>query len=118
MKKIYIIDDEKDFQEMLQEIIEINFKGFLIEKFLSLDEALLQLDTANSRPAIILSDVFMSTGSGLRLKHELDKRKLDIPQIYISGYSDKIPEENITMLKKPLIVDDFIKEFRSKLNLE
>ncbi len=111
--KIIIIDDELDFAETLSEEIYISLESENII-FQDLDSALPKIQ--EGWPSIILSDVFMTTGSGLRLTSELEKIKLDIPVIYITGMLDSLPnKENVTMLRKPINMDILLKTIKQKL---
>jgi FixJ family two-component response regulator len=110
---IYIIDDEADVAQTLGDFLDATY-DCETKSFLSLDECLKDLDSGK-KPAIILSDVFMITGSGLRLKDEINKRSLEIPAIYITGMMDKIPaDDDLIMLKKPVNFNE-LKSWISKL---
>ena len=65
------------------------------------DDCLIALDQ-NPTPNVIICDVHMPTGSGLRLTSELEKRNLNIPHIFLTGMIDKLPpQKNAHMLRKP-----------------
>lgn len=111
--KIIIIDDELDFAETLSEEISMSLKSENLI-FQDLDSALPKIK--EGWPSIILSDVFMATGSGLRLTSELERMKLDTPVIYITGMLDSLPnKENVTMLRKPIDMDILINLIKQKL---
>lgn len=113
-KFIAIIDDEPDVRETITELI-ISYLDVKTVNYSSVDEFLERLD-AQLVPSIVISDIHMPTGSGLRVTTELDKRKLNIPIIYISSMIDMIPrKENITILRKPIIVDDLINTIKKLL---
>jgi FixJ family two-component response regulator len=60
----------------------------------------------------------MPTGSGLHLIHDLEKLKIQVPVIYISSMVDMIPKrENVTIIRKPLIVSHFIDEIKKSLKI-
>lgn len=102
---VFIIDDQEDILSMLSEYLSEKF-GFNCEGFTSLDDALSKIDEGQI-PSLILADVFMITGSGLRLNNELEKRSLEVPRIFISGLMDKLPnKEGYIILKKPIIFED------------
>lgn len=103
MKQAYIIDDEV---EVAQTLVELLQEGLGIEAkiFTSLDSCLEALQTLT--PHIIISDIMMPTGSGLRLTQELKKRNLKVPVIFISGMADRLPpEEGHLILSKPIQKD-------------
>jgi DNA-binding NtrC family response regulator len=110
---IFIIDDEIDFSETLKEALELE-SGYSVQIFSNLDDALVSIES--NTPSIILSDVFMATGSGLRLVHELEERKINLPVVYITGMVDKLPNtEGLTMLRKPIKTDVLIKLIEEKI---
>jgi two-component system phosphoglycerate transport system response regulator PgtA len=111
---ILIIDDEIDFADTLKEALEIE-SGFSVKIYSNLDDALVSIES--NAPSIILSDVFMATGSGLRLVHELEERNINLPVIYITGMIDKLPNtEGLTMLRKPIKTDVLIELIKKKIN--
>lgn len=109
--KIVIIDDEQDFAETLAESLSVNLKCSTT-LFLDIDSAMSYI--TKNKPDIILSDVFMPTGSGLRLTTDLEKNSLKIPVIYITGMIDKLPnKENVKMLRKPVDTKILIQTIQS-----
>lgn len=111
--KIIIIDDEIDFAETLSESISVNLNSEILT-FQDLDSAMSKVE--QKWPDIILSDVFMATGSGLRLSQDLDKLKLDTPVIYITGMIDNLPnKENVMMLRKPVDMVKLINIIQDKI---
>lgn len=112
--RIIIIDDELDFAETLSEEIAITLDSENLI-FQDLDSALAKIQSG--WPSIILSDVFMATGSGLRLSLELEKMKLDIPVIYITGMMDNLPnKENVTMFRKPIDMNKLKNLIKEKIS--
>lgn len=109
----YIIDDEREVAETVRDGLELGLKCecFL---FSSVDECLVQLD--KKLPQIILSDVHMPTGSGLRIIEELKNRKVQVPTIFITGVMDKTPkEENVIMIRKPVNFKNLISLIQKEL---
>lgn len=97
---LYLVDDEIDIAEVLAEALELELEA-QVKTFQSLDDCLIALDQ-NPTPNVIICDVHMPTGSGLRLTSELEKRNLNIPHIFLTGMIDKLPpQKNAHMLRKP-----------------
>jgi len=109
---IIIIDDEKDFADTLAENLIVNL-DCTVNKFEDLDTAMPAIIA--QKPNIILSDVFMASGSGLRLTVELEKNSIDVPVIYITGMLDSLPnKENVSMLRKPVDIKNLIQLITEK----
>jgi len=108
---IYLVDDEIQVSEIIaQEIADkLNAKTAC---FTSLDECIDAID--RQVPDLVLCDVMMPTGSGLRLTEELKTRNLSTPHIYITGMIDKLPpKENVYMLRKPIKIPALIEKIKS-----
>lgn len=98
--RFFIIDDEVDVAETISDALACDFECSS-EIYSSLDDALLVLE--EQAPDLIICDVFMATGSGLRLTHELEKRAIKIPVIYVTGMMDVLPNaDSEIMLRKPI----------------
>jgi FixJ family two-component response regulator len=110
---IYIIDDEVEITETIKDGLELSLEANC-EVFHSVDDCLKELDQSKT-PAIILSDVHMPTGSGLRMIEELKSRNLKIPLIFITGMMDNIPrEENALMIRKPVNLEKLVELIRER----
>lgn len=108
---IYIVDDEIQVSEILAEEIADQLKAKTL-CFTSLDECIDAID--QEAPDLILCDVMMPTGSGLRLTEELKKRSLNTPHIYITGMIDKLPpKQNVYMLRKPIKIPTLIEKIKN-----
>jgi len=90
---IIVIDDDKDDQEILQDVIndlEIHNKLIFFDRGA---EAFDYLKTATEQPLVILSDVNLPQQSGVEFKRHLDNdpdlRRKSIPFIFFSTYIDK-----------------------------
>lgn len=105
--KLFIVDDEKDIAQVISEGIELEL-GCEVKTFHSLDSALEEIDNG-IKPDVIICDVHMPTGSGLRLSFELEERNLAIPHIFLTGMIDKLPpQKNAHMLRKPAPMEKLI----------
>jgi FixJ family two-component response regulator len=110
---VYIVDDQIDIAEALGE--GLKFKENIDAKcFTNLDDCLVEVQ--KNKPDLIVCDVHMPTGSGLRLSEELNKSHLNIPHIYFSGMVDKLPPlENAYLVRKPVKIDELIDKIKSIL---
>jgi FixJ family two-component response regulator len=106
MAHVFLIDDENDFLDTMSDLLKIKY-GFNVLCFQSLSDALKKLEATDLIPDLIVSDVFMHTGSGLRLISELEKRNIKVPVFFVSGMIDKLPDiDNLTVLRKPIIEEE------------
>jgi len=83
-KRILIVDDEVE----LADIIAIYFQrqGWQTSHAAHGKQALSQLDSF--QPDVILSDIIMPEMDGMELLIELDRRQIEIPLIFITGFRD------------------------------
>ncbi len=112
---IGIIDDEVEMRDLLKTLISETF-DVNTQTFENLDEF---LDNGElDQYGLVLSDVHMPSGSGLRLSRELKELNKNIPVIYISGFVDLIPpKEDIVILRKPINNEELFKYIKSYLKL-
>lgn len=109
--KIFLVDDEVEIATVLAEGIELDYEG-QTQIFSSLDSCLEEIDK-NNVPDVIICDVHMPTGSGLRLSTELETRNLTIPHIFLTGMIDKLPpQKNAHMLRKPAPIDTLVNKIK------
>ena len=97
---IFIIDDEIEVANTLSELLKTGL-GLDSKIFTNLDDCIHEIDSGVI-PRLIISDILMPTGSGLRLNTLISKRDLNIPLVFISGHADKIAQEDIILLRKPV----------------
>lgn len=90
---IIVIDDDKDDQELLKDIIDdlqIHNKLVFFERG---PEAFDYLKATAEQPLVILSDINLPQQSGVEFKRHIDNdpylRKKSIPFIFFSTYIDK-----------------------------
>lgn len=109
--KVFFVDDEIEIAQVLAEGIEIDYAKET-QIFSSLDSCLEELDKQNL-PDVIICDVHMPTGSGLRLSSELEERSLNIPHIFLTGMIDKLPpQKNAHMLRKPTPIEKLVSKIK------
>jgi FixJ family two-component response regulator len=81
---VLIVDDDKDIRESLQELLEsvgLQSKSFgTAQEFLS--------SPRSGGPSCLILDVRLPGISGLELQHELKKRKVSIPIIFLTAHAD------------------------------
>ena len=116
-KLIVIIDDEEDVRETLTDLIEVH-TGANVVAYSSLIKFFTSLDGSDAKiPNLIISDIHMPTGSGLRITHELKERSLIIPVLFISSMVDVVPpQDNITILRKPVIPSELMEIVENIIN--
>lgn len=113
---IYLIDDETDVASTLAELIETGL-GYTVTTFSSLDQCIEKLESFKDQPeaSLIICDILMPTGSGLRLKDYIQKRNLNIPIFFISGHADKISDDDIILLRKPVQKERLFEQIKISL---
>ena len=89
---IYLVDDDEAVRHAL--ITLLTTLGYTASGFKSAESFLSSADF--TRPAILLLDQRMKGMSGLELQKELNRRRVDIPIIFITGHGD-IPMSVIAM---------------------
>ena len=89
---IYLVDDDKAVRHALMTLLTT--LGYSANSFKSAESFLSGADF--TRPAILLLDQRMEGMSGLELQKELNRRRVDIPIIFITGHGD-IPMSVIAM---------------------
>jgi two-component system response regulator FixJ len=89
---IYLVDDDKAVRHALMTLLTT--LGYSANSFKSAETFLSSADF--TRPAILLLDQRMEGMSGLELQKELNRRRVDIPIIFITGHGD-IPMSVIAM---------------------
>lgn len=108
---VYLVDDEFAIRDSLTLLIEST--GKMVRSF---DSAEAFLNNYNpEQPGCLLLDVRMPTMSGHELQHELSKRGIIIPIIFISGHAD-IPDSAKAF--RAGAVDFLEKPFDNELLLE
>lgn len=81
---VFIVDDDDAARNGLRELMEsIQFRT---ETFVSAQEFLTTYDP--QRCGCLLLDVRMPGMSGLRLQDELNRRRIDLPIIFVTGHGD------------------------------
>lgn len=100
---IYIIDDDPDVSEIIEESIAPNYKDADIVVHNDSLKALEELKGLTKLPEVILCDMNMPGIRGLQLRESLISSNINIPFIFISGLSgESVFEENYTILSKPI----------------
>jgi len=81
---VFIVDDDKDVRESLQELLEsvgLHSKSFgTAQEFLS--------NSRSDGPSCLILDVRLPGISGLDLQHELKRGKVSIPIIFLTAHAD------------------------------
>ncbi len=83
MKRILLVDDDREFLSLLSEILKKQFQTY---EATGVNDALKLLETIPVDA--ICSDYSMADGTGLDLLEKLHEERVDIPFFLISGFED------------------------------
>lgn len=104
---IAVVDDDASVRESLPELLRTF--GFAATPFVSAEAFLQSAELGDTR--CLISDVMMPSMSGPQLQQEVNRRKLEIPIIFITGRRD-------STLRKTLLaqgaVECLFKPFRAE----
>ncbi len=81
---VHVVDDDPGVRGALALLLESN--GFRVQCYPSAEAFLASYDAA--QPGCLVLDVRMPDMSGLELQHELKRRAVSIPIIFLSGHGD------------------------------
>lgn len=127
-KKVLVVDDDQDVRTFVLTVLEENQYTPLIAQ--DGIEGLEKIE--RDRPDLVILDVLMPRGSGIRLYRTLktDERYRDIPVIMLTGIAlksflksqkvlsefkgDDVPEPDV-YLEKPVEPEDLVKAIQRKL---
>jgi two-component system response regulator FixJ len=84
MPAVFIIDDQASVRKALAEMLSVF--GFTVETYESAEAFLAAIEP--SRPGCVVADVRMPGMDGIELMRELNRRKLALPVVLISGHAD------------------------------
>lgn len=82
--KILIVDDDEDFARTLELIL--TREGFQVSRYPSAERFLAEADLECR--ACLLLDVHLPQMSGVELQEELNRRRVAVPVVFMSGQSD------------------------------
>lgn len=102
MSKILIIDDNKDFLEMMESfLIE---EGYEVKTLSDPNRTEAYMD--EFKPSLMIIDVFMPERSGFNIIEDFSKKGIyqDIPKIFLTGLDDDIEK----MTAKGIGVNEYI----------
>jgi len=108
---VYVIDDDESVRRSIKRLLKAH--GFEAKTFPSADEFLCLPRAV--RPSCLVLDLSLPGMSGIDLQKEMERRKLDLPIVFITGHGD-IPMSVEAM--KGGAVDFLPKPFSSKALLE
>jgi PAS domain S-box-containing protein len=127
--RVLIVEDEEEQAEMFKEFLQLS-GPFVTEWAPSLGQ--LWKSLAVSRPDLMLLDYKLSDGYGLQALEELQKRKVKVPVIMITGQgderlavkamqlgaSDYMVKGGVDLLRLPSIIQKAIREFNLQQSVE
>lgn len=111
MKKIVLIDDDKDHLMMLEELLKLEDYDVM-----AFDEGIDALDyVKHNKVDLLISDVVMANFDGLQLVQLLKAHNIDVPIILVTGRNDEKAELQALDLE---VVDYIHKPFSNKVFLK
>lgn len=108
---VYVIDDDESVRRSIRRLLKAH--GFEAEALSSADEFLSLPRVA--RPSCLVLDLSLPGMSGIDLQKEMERRRLDLPIVFITGHGD-IPTSVEAM--KGGAVDFLPKPFGTKALIE
>jgi len=117
-ERILIIDDEKDLNTINKRILEKNSYSPITAN--SVKEAVNIIQTQKNI-RLIVTDIILPDGNGIEIYQTIKNRNLEIPIIFVTGYTeDDIPAEikiqAAPIIKKPFALKEFLKTVKNVLN--
>ncbi len=110
MAKILIVDDEVDICEMMS----FTFESQGYETLVAYDAAQAFELVQSQDPDLVVSDIRMPKGGGMKLLEDIKKHNPKRPKVFlITGYSDRTREEAIAagaedVFAKPIKLQDLL----------
>ena len=114
---IYIVDDNEELAKALGLILQQ--EGYTVKRYTNAKDFLTAYSSKNL--SCLLLDVHMPDMSGDELQTELLARKINIPIVFISGYSDvpvivdTLKKGAIDFLSKPIAKDTLLTAVNKQL---
>ena len=108
MKKILIVDDEKDILETIVDTLELEFEESAVQSANSGAEAL-ELLAKDKEFSVIITDLNMPRMNGVELIENIRKIGIDSSIIVFTGHGGDVEQERLdslnidTMIRKPYI---------------
>ncbi len=114
MKTVLVVDDQKDFRDILSFALKAN--GFYVLEAGSADEALQVFQ--KQQVDVLITDYLMPGKSGAELVRNLRTKKILTPVFFITGYSE-CPRQELIDLKvnatifKPFDTEEVVTQIKS-----
>jgi two-component system, cell cycle sensor histidine kinase and response regulator CckA len=100
--KVLIVDDEEPIRELVQRVLERT--GFTIVLASDGPSALAAADTID-RLDLLITDLNMPAMSGEELARRLQIRDPDLKVLYVTGFSDRLFSEKVTLWEHEAFLD-------------
>jgi PAS domain S-box-containing protein len=119
---ILLVEDNKAVRESARRSL-VRY-GYEVECSNSALEALMMLDNSDISYDLIITDVVMPNMNGAEFGKELKTRGIEVPLIYMSGYSENaitrqgILDSGIPYIQKPFKPKDLIRKVRDLLDMK
>ncbi|MGE0172275.1 MAG: response regulator [Oligoflexales bacterium] len=118
--KILIVDDEVDICDMMS----FTFQNYGYDSFVAYDtdEALKLI--SQQEFDVVLSDIRMPKGGGIRLLEEIKKKNTKLPKVFLmTGYSDSPVDEALTkgaeeVFAKPMKIKEIVDKLSKSISFQ
>jgi FixJ family two-component response regulator len=107
---VFVVEDERAVREAIDSLLRS--AGYPVKSFLSARELLAELTSEDS--GCLVLDVRLPGMSGLEFQQELNRARISIPIIFVTGYGDirmsvqAIKAGAVEFLTKPINEDDLL----------
>lgn len=114
---VHVVDDDPGFRDSLRSLLESD--GLTVETYADAGEFLGRY--LPERPGCLLLDVRMPGMSGLQLQEELQKRRIQVPLVFITAHGDvamavaAVRRGALDFIEKPFDVEALIGLIRDAL---
>ncbi|MDP8942861.1 MAG: ATP-binding protein [Actinomycetota bacterium] len=116
---ILLVEDERSVRELAVRIL--SRQGYVVLPAEGPDEALAVLERCESHVDLLLTDVVMPGGSGRRLAERIRAGGIEIPVLYMSGYThdfvgrQDLVDEGVALIEKPFTAESLLRAVREVL---
>ncbi|HZT36822.1 MAG TPA: response regulator [Bryobacteraceae bacterium] len=97
---VLIVDDEPAIRTVIR--LHLEKSGIPAIVASSAAEALDVFERDSARVRLLITDIVMPQISGCELAYRMRQIRPDLPVLYMSGFSDRAPDDGIPCLPKPL----------------
>lgn len=117
---VHVVDDDPGFRDSLRSLLESD--GLEVETYADAGDFLARY--APGRPGCLLVDVRMPGMSGLQLQDELQRRRIDVPTVFVTAHGDvamavrAVRRGAMDFVEKPFDDESMIRRVREALDAD